>query len=195
MDNGPRVLFLALLMATSVSLVRVKHLSRAVDAARSESRARADSVAFASAERRVLLSHLNTAIRVNLDSTALLRGINVATGDSVSLSARDLDLIYVIATQCKNCQRNFPLLRRLHQAGRRIVVISGSDTPASLRAYAREHAIPFVVIGGASGPMFRLLRTGPTPVTVAFRDGLIADLRIGNLTRAFPEFSNVGGSQ
>lgn len=140
-----------------------------------------DTMIQLTAERRLLLAHLGTAMMTRTDTAADLRGINALTGDTIRLEASDIDVLYVMSANCLGSVDNLPLLTVLHNSGQRVFAVSNVDGAAALGAFARTHSLPFPMLTQASGSLFQNLRGGPTPTTLQFRGGMLSDIHIGAL--------------
>jgi len=191
MHNRAKLLMTALAMANLVLLYRIDQQGNRLDETQSQNNARREKISYPATERSLLLSHLRDVLRSSDQSSFVLEGQDAARDKAVRYRAEDLDMVYVLSTQCAGCAVNLPLLIRMYSGGTRMVGISSQDSPGSLRAYVEQHKIPFPIVSRASGLVFRTLSKGTTPATVIFKNGEVNDLRVGDLTRAFPEAAQV----
>lgn len=187
MQNRAKILIVALVAANLVLLFRINQQSKRVNSSEALLAEKLESIPYLATERRLLLSHVRDILRSDNQDLPVLSGVDAKSGDSVNFRSLDLDLVYVLSTQCAGCVLNLPLLTKLHDSGLRIAGISSQDSPGSLRAYAEEHQIPFPLVSRASGVLFKSFNRGIVPATIAMKNGEVTDLRVGNLARAFPQ--------
>ncbi len=176
------VVGIALLLLLARVAVQRRELSTAVASVRQLR----EQNRFALAERTQLLNKLAAVLRTEAvfeDTSFVLQGVNVVLDVSSTFRRDDIDVLYVLSTQCAACLVNLPTLAALAGQGVRVVAFSDDDAAGSLRSYAQQHRLQFPVIALASGRYFRAFRGGLTPTTVLFHKGTVMDLRVGPLNR------------
>ena len=147
-------------------------------------RALRDTIVLLRAEERTAVDHMKRALAESPSAIAL-SGRDPAANKLVALSATDIDVLYLLQTQCAACAVNLPALNQAYKRGVKIVGVSHEDGERDIVAYRSKHGIEFPVLIRLGGPYFRVLKSDLTPMTVRFNRGTPVDVLLGRLPNDF----------
>ncbi len=139
------------------------------------------SVRILNRDRSIMLQQVRMAARDASGDTAFFSGRDARTGSSISLTAVETDIVYIVSTTCGACTVNYPILKRWQRAGVRIVAVSYLDGNDALRRYAAVHSLSFPLVARGYGRLARLTSIETTPVALHFTNGRLLNVYAGRI--------------
>lgn len=125
------------------------------------------------------VAHLKRAVRAMEFSGALVSGLNVVSGDQLTLSDTSSATVLIISPNCSFSPSALPAARKSHALGRSVLVVSVDGDSARMFDYAKAHSLLMPVLVAPRGAIVEAFGREFTPVILEVQRGKLKSVQLG----------------